>query len=190
MNDQQVVKCWNNSIPALRHKLRIAVAILGDSVALFASEKGKYTKDTVGQCIRGAIQCELQNSAPRDMTHDQKRAYVEAGLDVFVFKDFVKGASQIQKPPQCRPDQSLPPMAIASQEWLEVQKAAGYYGLTLCIWSSNDATEAACKKDLKYRSATLPLPQWNTPLVESPYFTNAVPCSSATSCCRARTWSF
>jgi RNA:NAD 2'-phosphotransferase (TPT1/KptA family) len=65
-------------------------------------------------------------------------------------------------------------MAIASQEWLEVQKAAGYYGLTLFIWSSNDATEAACKKDLKYRSSTLPLPKWNTSLVESPYFTNAV----------------
>ena len=121
----EVAKCWNNPAPSLRSNIRIAVAVVGDSIAKFATAPKVYTNHTVSQCIRSAIQCELQNSAPRDMSQQERQEYVRAGLERYIFKDFTQGATQTQKPPECKPEQSLHPMAIASQEWLEVQKAAG-----------------------------------------------------------------
>jgi hypothetical protein len=129
----QVAKCWNNPVPSLRSNLRIAVAVVGDSIALFASAPKVYSKHTVSQCIRAAIQCELQDSAPRDMTPDEKQAFVCAGLDCFVFKDFVRGGAGTQKPPQCEPEKSLHPTLQDSQAWLEARKAEGYFALTLFL---------------------------------------------------------
>ena len=111
--------CWDPSPPKVpienRHHIKVAIAVVGDSICNFASAPKKYTTNTVSACIKAAIQCELQNSAPRDMSPKERQEYVREGLDRYVVKDFTQGATQIQKPPQCRPDQSLHPMAIASQ---------------------------------------------------------------------------
>ena len=116
--------------------------------------------------------------SPRDMSYEQRSAYVQAGLDRFLFKDFVLGRSQIQKPPQCLAEKSLHGKAHESQIWLESKKAEGFYALTFFLWSSNDATFKECKKDLSWRSPQVPPPPggW-MPLVDSPYYKN--PSSSA-----------
>ena len=71
--------------------MKVAIALVGDSACMFASAAKVYTKDSVTNFINAAIQCELQNSAPRDMTPDERGAYVRAGLDRFLFKDFAQG---------------------------------------------------------------------------------------------------
>jgi hypothetical protein len=55
---------------------------------------------------------------------------------------------------------------VASQQWLDTERATGKFCVTLFMWSSNDATQKNCKADLKWRKGAM--------LQESPFYQNAL----------------
>ena len=141
---------------------------------MFASGPKKYTTDTVSACIINALRSELQNSAPRDMTPKERDLYVQNEVDRYVFKEFVQGGTTVQLEPQCEPGKSLHVKAKEAQNWLNSQQAAGFFCVTLFIWSSNDAVGKACKKDLAWHHAGPVVPKGYRPLEQSPFYQNAL----------------
>ncbi len=99
----QKVMCWESSDFKVSnvHNIPYAIAVVGDSVCLFMSAPKKETPSLVSDCILEALESELRNSAPRDMSELELDDLVARNLARHAFCDFVKGGSTAQVGPQC-----------------------------------------------------------------------------------------